>query len=120
MKLTNLLFAFILILGISSCKKDKTCTPDDWVGTYKNISNKGNCDGIATDDIVITKNGKILLIDGQKATASECTIVQSVEIFNHNVEMQATLDGDSLTLVATSKDEKGNVKGSCTSIFKRK
>lgn len=119
MKLTNLLLAFILILGVSSCKKDDSCTQDDWVGTYEFISRTGECDGLEKDDIVIAKSGDLLTINGETSTVSECTMVQSVEAFGVKVEIKMTLDGNNLNVVFTSTDEEGNT-GMCTSSFKRK
>lgn len=119
MKLTNLLLAFILMLGVSSCKKDDTCTQDDWVGTYEFISRTGECDGLEQDDIVIAKSGDLLTINGETSTATECTVVQSAEVFGVKVELKMTLDGDNLSVVLTSKDEEGNT-GMCTSSYKRK
>lgn len=119
MKLTNLLMAFIFLFGMASCSKDDKCSQDDWVGTYEYVSSNGECDGVSQEDIVITKNGDVLAINGETATASECTIAQSSEIFGIKVEATMTLNGDDLDFVVKATDEDGTT-GTCTSKFKKK
>ncbi len=101
----NLLLILILLLA-SSCGGDDECVQADWVGTFAGTE---TCDG-DTEDAVITVaavDGDMLSMEVQSSGTTvtipgipfdACGINEVLEMDQSTLNVDASLDGDMLTL----------------------
>jgi len=101
---------FFLLVAFSACKKDDdstpTCTQSDWVGTYEGTT---DCGG-STEDVTVTivaSGANAIVIEYATATLTttydpttptNCTINESGTDAGITFTVDATLDGDKLTI----------------------
>ncbi len=104
---------FFLLVAFSACKKDDdstpTCTQSDWVGTYEGTTDCGGSDEDVTvtivasgaDAVVIQYATATLTTTYDPITPTNCTINESGTDAGITITVDATLDGDKLTIQET-------------------
>ena len=99
-----------LIVAFSACSKDDdnpTCAQSDWVGTYTGTI---DCDGTmenvtltitasGTDAVIISYETPTLTTDYDPLTPDGCNISVSGSLGGISSLVEATLDGNELTLL---------------------
>lgn len=113
MKSLKLSLFALLLLAFTSCKKDDdkatVCKQADWVGIYEGTI---DCDGTTEDaTVTITASGTdAVVIEYETAsstttydpiTPTNCSISESGTDSGITIKVDATLDGDKLTLKET-------------------
>lgn len=129
MKLLKLSLFSLLVVAFSACKKDKdstpTCTQSDWVGTYEGTT---DCGG-STEDVTVTivaSGADAVVIEYATATLTttydpitptNCDLNASGTDAGLTFTVDATLDGDELTIKETLS---GSVDFTCDLTATRK
>lgn len=113
MKILKSSVFILLVVGFFACKKDDdstpTCTQSDWVGTYEGSI---DCDGTTEDaTVTITASGTdAVVIEYETPTSTttydpitptNCSISESGTDSGITIKVDATMDGDKLTLKET-------------------
>ena len=112
MKIQKLSLLTFLIVAFVACKDDEgtpTCTQSDWVGTYEGTT---DCGG-STEDVTVTivaSGADSIVVQYATATLTttydpikptNCTINESGTDAGITFTVDATLDGDELTIKET-------------------
>jgi len=110
MNLLRLSFLLVLVFSLVACGDDDegagSCTQADWVGTYTGTS---DCDGLTEDvTVTITANGSDAVdivwetptveTEYDPINLNGCNLNQSDSTGGLSISVDATLNGDNLTL----------------------